>query len=157
MHRRTIEASLAVEVAVSTLIVAAFAIPLMSLLFQERETEQLSRYQYVALVAARDEMYQSRMAVAAGATADSIAHGFEELTGSPLGRIEPMAPGVTLPVTYHKEQSRIETQLVLEPDTGGRIRLATVEARWIDPANQGNGSGGRPSSLKIVFGLLTPP
>jgi hypothetical protein len=144
---------------VAALVVAAVAIPLLTLLFQERDTEQRSRFEYLAILAARDEMYESRMALAAGALPDALAHDWKPLTGNVLERLAGAAPGLTIDASYSPEQARVATQLKLEPAGSSRLRVATLDARWMDPQAAAGSEPGRerPSSLQLVFGLLPPP
>lgn len=152
--------SLAAEVAIGTLIVAAMAIPLLTLLFQERDTEQRSRLEYWAILAARDEVYESRMAVAAGAKPDTLSHDWRPLKDNVLERIKGAAPGVTVDANYHPDQARIATKLTVDQGPG-RLRTATLVARWVDPPTGGgtapSGAKERPTTFQLVFGLLLPP
>ncbi|MBI4868900.1 MAG: hypothetical protein HY816_18325 [Candidatus Wallbacteria bacterium] len=144
---------------VAALVAAAVAVPLLTLLFQERDTEQRSRFEYLAVLAARDEMYESRMAVACGAAADSIGHAWRPLTGNVMERLKDAAPDLSVPATYSADQRRVSTKLDLETGANPRLRVGTLQARWVDPA-AGQPSGDkkeRPSSLQLVFGVLIPP
>lgn len=148
----------AIEIAVATLIAAAVAIPVMTLLFQGRETEQLSRLRSLALLAAHDEMFECRMALAAGALPEGLAHDWRPLVGNVLERLAAAGPGVAIDAVYGPDQSRISTRLTLEPATPSRIRLATLEVRWLDTGPDAGtaAADGRPTSMQLVFGLMTP-
>lgn len=151
----------AVEVMVAVMVVAAVGIPLMTLLFAERDTEQRSRYEYAALLATRDEMYQTRMLVAIGAVPESIAHDFRPLAGSPLDSLGPAFIGAKGGPVYNAEQARVATQLTINPPAPGptqRLQIANLAARWVDPqANATRPGGARKSSVDTVFGVLRPP
>ncbi len=156
-ENRDSSGSFAAEVLVATLVAAAVIVPLLTLLFQERDTEQRSRFEYAALLAARDEICECRMALAAGARPESLAHDWRPLTGNPFERLSDASPGLAVDVTYAAEQARVATRVTLEPGAGGRLRLATVTARWLDPETQRTPGGReRPTSLKLVFGLFAP-
>src|SRR5688572_30428397 len=71
-RRRAISA---VEILVGVAIFASIAIPILSMLYKSREAEQVSRFQYLALIAARDEMYRARFLIGAGAQPNTVAHG----------------------------------------------------------------------------------
>jgi hypothetical protein len=131
----------AVEVMVAVMVAAAIAIPCLTLLFQERDTEQRSRFEYEALLAARDAMYEARMLIGIGAQPASAARTpARPLTGNPLAR-------VTVEITIDGPSATVP-----------RLRPAKVLARWLDPAVASSaGQAGRKSAVELHFGVLRPP
>src|SRR5439155_4950594 len=77
----------AVEILIAVMVAAAITIPVLTLVFQERDTEQRSRFEYLALLAARDEMYQARMLAGMGADLTRVTHGARPVKGNPLDGI----------------------------------------------------------------------
>jgi hypothetical protein len=154
------QATSAVEVMVAVMVAAAIGIPCLQLLFAERDTEQRSRYEYVALLAARDEMYQARMLAALGATPESLAHDFRALEGNPLDGLGQAFIGNKTCSPYYPEQKRISTSLNVDPPLAGntpRIQLATLTARWLDPSQDPAARGGsQKTTVDVVFGVLKP-
>ncbi|MBI3893494.1 MAG: hypothetical protein HY303_18405 [Candidatus Wallbacteria bacterium] len=160
MLDRRIAGSFAIEVLVAALVAAAVAVPLLTLLFQERDSEQRSRFEYLAILAARDEMYESRMAVACGAPPDKVAHPWRPLKGNVMERLKDAAPDLALDVSYHPDQARVATQAVMDAaGANPRLRSVTLDARWIDPTTgpPSPDKRERPSSLQLIFGVLVPP
>lgn len=157
------KAAIATEVLVAALVAAALSVPLLSLAFQERESVQVSRFQYAAVLAARDEMYAVRFAVAAGADPATLQHAWRPLEGDPFTPLAPMATDLGVDVSYPAEQGRIETQLSIEAapgappgsELGRRLRLGTLIARWREPA--AGGVAERPAAVRVVFGVMSPP
>ena len=159
MRARGPGGSFAIEVLVAALVAAAVAIPMLTLLFQERDTEQRSRFEYLAVLAARDEMYESRMAVLAGGDYASLKHAWVPLTKGPLERLKDAAPGVTIDAKYHPDQARVATQLDIDGAATGRLRAVTIGARWSDPQTSAPvpGKKERPTSFQLISSVLLPP
>lgn len=160
----------ATEVLVAALVGGAIAVPLLTLLFQERASVQYSRFRHAAVLAARDEAYEARFAVAAGVDPDSLEHDWQPLVGSPLERLGDRVSGGGLPdAVYAREQQRLQTRLEIltrtVPDSGDpvqeRLQLAAVSVRWDEPevaAEEGPAKKTRrPGSIRLVFGWLLPP
>lgn len=143
-----------VEVVMAALIAALLSIPILALLFQERDTGQRSRFEYGAILAARDEMYETRLLIAAGAVPDELEHGWLPIDGSALDRLAPLVPASDPGYGYHLEQHRIETQLTLEPRSG-TVRVARVLARWLDPTASSQEKANR-AVVSLVFGFPEP-
>lgn len=134
---------------------ALLSVPLLVLMFQERDTGQRSRFEYLALLAAREEMYDARFLAACGATPKPLLeHSWRPQRGGLLARLGPAAASVKSGLEYRPLQSRIETSLSLESGTG-RLRRATVLARWEDPDTKRAGDT-RPDTVRLVIGLLWP-
>lgn len=150
----------ATEVMVAALVAAVLAIPTLGLLFQSRDAEQRSRFEYLALLAARDEMYQSRVLVALGRKPEEVAHGFRSLTGSALEQLAPVFAGTPEKIDYLSEQERVATSITFEAanPVARRLRVGTLVARWMDPAAVGGpGSKSRRTQMELVFGVVAPP
>lgn len=145
----------AVETALAALVAAVLSVPLLVLLFRERDSGQRTRWEYLALLAAREAMYDARFLAAAGAQPVTLARGFHPLTGSPLESLAPVAFGATTQLRYPPAFERIETSLAVEP-AGFRLHRATVTARWSDPAAS-EPNDARPREVRLVTGLLSPP
>lgn len=151
----------AVEVLIAVMIGAAVTVPVLALLFQERDTEQRSRFEYLALLIARDEMYQARMLVGMGADPQQVAHTPRKLSGNPLASIggtffDGTPPG---PV-YPDEMLRIASELVIDGPSQGTPHLhpAHVKVTWLDPdLAKSSANVGRKTDLELHFGVLTPP
>jgi hypothetical protein len=153
----------AVEVMVAVMVAAAIAIPCLTLLFQERDTEQRARYEYEALLAARDAMYEARALIAIGATPASAEkkNPAKPLVQNPLTLLGTALEGGTGDVpNYEDEQKRFTVEVTIGNPSASvpRIRPAKVVARWLDP-NVANSAGqaGRKSSVVLEFGVLRPP
>lgn len=147
----------AVEVMVAVMVAATVGIPLLTLLMQERDTEQRSRFEYLALIAARDAAFEAR-ALAACGKVGAAAHDFEALKGSPLKRLAPLFADGKGPTTteYSSDQARVSLEVKLEAaPTGGQPQLGTVTARWIDPDLAAKDR--RRSTLSLTFGMMKPP
>ena len=150
----------AVEVMVAVMVAATIGIPLLSLVFQERDTEQRSRFEYLALLAARDAAYQARALVACGQAPDSVKRDPPAaLEKNPLLEVKALFPNNDPPALteYSADQKRVTVQLLLDPAASAtaRTRVGTVTAAWVDPelAKQSQ----RRTSLSLVFGLVRPP
>lgn len=152
----------AVEIMVAVMVAAAIAIPCLTLLFQERDTEQRSRWEYEALLAARDAMYEARMLIGIGAQPPAAERKpAKKLTGNPLATLGTVLEGGTGDVpAYDAEQARITVEVSIDGPsaTVPRLRPATVVARWLDPAVASSpGQAGRKSAVELHFGVLRPP
>jgi type II secretory pathway pseudopilin PulG len=146
----------AVEVMVAVMVAAAVGIPLLTLLMQERDTEQRSRFEYLALIAARDEAYESRLMVACGEAAN-VKHGVTKLENSPLRRLATLFEGGA-PNTcdYGPDQLRVTLETALDdPPPGSRLQIGTVTARWVDTELEKKDK--RRASLTLQFGAMKPP
>lgn len=148
----------AVEVGVAMLIAAVVGVPMLSLLFQGRDTEQRSRFELLAVLAARDDMYQSRLLVACGAAPASVAKTPQPLDGNPCQGLQPIFRGTLPDVRYYEIQKRVVASVTMKGPVNGaspRIHLAEAEARW----NEVNGVArdGRKASVVLPFGVLVPP
>lgn len=152
----------AVEIMVAVMVAAAIAIPCLTLLFQERDTEQRSRYEYEALLAARDAMYEARMLIGIGAQPASAARTpARPLTGNPLATLGTALEGGTGDVpAYGPEQARVTVEVTIDAASASvpRLRPAKVVARWLDPGVASSpGQAGRKSAVELHFGVLRPP
>ena len=151
----------AVEVMIAVMVAAAITIPILTLLFQERDTEQRSRFEYLALLAARDEMYQARMLIGMGADPKNVAHGLRQVKLNPLDAIGNTFFEGTLPATkYPAEMERVQVEVSIDGSAAGtpHVHPARVHATWLDPdAAKASGQAGRKSDVELQFGVLTPP
>lgn len=135
---------------------AAVTIPILGLLNQERDTEQRSRYEYMAVLAARDEMYQARMLVGLGTDPGQVQHTPRKLTGNPLDGLGNLFEGGKPAVSYPAEMDRVTVEVSIEAAAAGsRVRPARVTARWMDPAVAA--TSGKKTDVDIYFGVLRPP
>lgn len=135
---------------------AAVTIPILGLLNQERDTEQRSRYEYMAVLAARDEMYQARMLVGLGTDPGQVQHTPRKLTGNPLDGLGNLFEGGKPGVSYPAEMDRVSVELSIDAAAAGsRVRPARVTARWMDPAVAAGSS--KKTDVDIYFGVLRPP
>lgn len=152
--RHTRGAFSAVEVMVAVMVAASIGIPLLTLLFQERDSEQRSRFEYLAILGARDAAYTARALVACGQTPDSVKHGFTALEGNPLESVKAVFPGDRTCTTYAPEQKRVSIEVKIEPPLtpGSRAQMGTVGARWVDPELAKDAK--RRTSIELVFGVL---
>lgn len=153
----------AVEVVVGAMVAGLLGVVVMSTLFQSRDAEQRSRLQYLALLAARDQVYRARFMIGAGAIRSAVERtNFTRLEGDPLADIAGVSDVPINTVSpYYPGQKRIAYKLVLEtPAAGERISLGTVTARWVDGAGDGQAPAAareRPATLQLTFGVLKPP
>lgn len=138
------------EVIVAALVASLLSVPVLTLLFQERDTGKRSSLEYLAMTAARDEMYETRLLVTAGAALPGLQHDWLPLGGSTLQRLGAMGASLGSAFEYHPGQCRIETKLTFS-DGAGRLRRATLLARW-----QPDDATGR-AVTRLVFGVLSPP
>lgn len=146
----------AVEVTIASAVAALLAVPLLALMWQERDTAQRARFEYLAVIAAREEMYEARLLAALGASPGEIAHeDWQPLEGDVLARLANATDGPRPLAAYRPDQSRIETRLEIAHGSG-RLRNATLQVRWSDPQSAA-GSQKRPSGFLLTFGLLLPP
>jgi hypothetical protein len=146
----------AAEVMVAVLVAGVLAIPTLGLMFQSRDAEQRSRYEYLAVLAARDEMYQSRVLAALGRTPDQIRHGFNPLTGSILETLFASPPPA---IAFHADQERVEVALEFEAanPAAKRLRVGKLRARWMSEAvTSGPNAKSRRTSMDLVFGVVLP-
>lgn len=143
------------EVGIASLAIGLLAVPLLAWLMQARDSEMRARHEYLAILAAREEMYEARFLAGAGARLEDLAHGWQPLTGSLMARLAGVASEAAPPVRYHPEQRRVETRCDLAAGSG-RLRRATIAARWVHP-DTGSKRPARPAEFTLVFGLLTPP
>jgi prepilin-type N-terminal cleavage/methylation domain-containing protein len=148
----------AVEVMVAVMVAASIGIPLLTLMFQERDSEQRSRFEYIALIAARDAAYEARTLVACGVKPEDVKLANAALDGNPLAAFVDKNKYVGNPpdVKYPPEQKRIVRDLAIDTaDAAARVFLGKVTARWLDAelAKQDK----RRSSLELVFGVAKPP
>lgn len=153
----------AVEILMGSAIFAVIAIPILSALNTSREAEQVSRYQYLALLHARDEMYRSRFLIGVGAKFDSI----KKNANSPVqgGVMDDLgttfsADGANALPSYTEEQKRISLEVkYVDGVTAAsqRQKLAQVTARWLNDPDGTTNPGERPTTVNLVFGVLKPP
>lgn len=155
MNKRGVSA---VEVMVAVMVGAAVTIPILALLNQERDTEQRSRYEYLAVLAARDEMYQARMLVGLGTDPAQVAHAARKVTGNPVDGIGNLYEGAKPGSVYPAEMERVTVELTIDAAAGSRVRPAKATARWMDPALAATpGQAGRKTDVEVYFGVLRPP
>ena len=150
----------ATETMVAVLVGAAITIPTLGLLFQSRDAEQRSRFEYLALLAARDEMYQSRVLVALGRKTTEVAHAPKVLAGNSLDALTPVFAGPPPIIDYHDDQSRVATGVEFDDtiNQAKRLRVGTITSRWMDPtAASGAANRARRTQMEIVFGVVLPP
>ena len=149
----------AVEVMLAVMVGAAVTIPILALLNQERDTEQRSRYEYLAVLAARDEMYQARMLVGLGTDPAQVSHAPRKLAGNALDGLGNLFEGGKPAATYPPEMERVTVEVAIDAAAAGsRLRPAKVTARWMDPAIANSpGQAGRKTDVEIYFGCLRPP
>lgn len=150
----------AVEVMIAVMVGVAVTIPVLALLNQERDTEQRSRFEYLAVLAARDEMYQARMLVGLGTDPGQVAHTARKLTGNPLDGLGNLFEGGKPALTYPAEMERVTVELTIDGPSAGtpRVRPAKATARWMDPALAATpGQEGRKTDVELYFGVLRPP
>lgn len=147
----------AVEVMVAVMVAATIGIPLLTLLFQERDSEQRARFEYLAILAARDAAYEARALVACGVPPASVAHGFKALEGNPLDVLKDVFQDDRSSTTYSPEQKRVTLEVKIEAPTtaGSRAQLGTVTTRWVDPELAKLEK--RRTTLEFSFGVLKPP
>lgn len=147
----------AVEVMVAVMVAATIGIPLLTLLFQERDSEQRSRFEYLAILAARDAAYTARALVACGQTPNSAKQDFKALDGNPLESVKAVFPGDRTCTTYAPEQKRVSIEVKIDPplNASSRVHLSTVNARWVDPELARDTK--RRTSFELVFGVVKPP
>jgi type II secretory pathway pseudopilin PulG len=151
----------AVEVMVAVMVAATVGLPLLTLLMQERDTEQRSRFEYLAILAARDAAYTARALVACGAKQNEVMHGMEALTKNPpdkgpFDRLKPVFVGNTPDVKYGPDQSRISTEVKGDfPTPAAPVSVGVVSARWVDPDLAA--AQKRRTQLDLVFGMSKPP
>jgi hypothetical protein len=164
MASRALPGTSAVEVLVAVMVCAAIAIPMLTLMQQERDTEQRSRFEYVALLAARDAAFAARALVAAGRMSpDAIGTALDgPLAGHPLDKLGDKFVGTKPGRGYYAEQQRIRIGVQVQPELAGaskRLRLATVSARWMDPAAiiGNNPAKEKRTVIELVAGILKPP
>lgn len=144
---------------VAVLVAAVLAIPTLGLLFQSRDAEQRSRYEYLAVLAARDEMYQSRVLAALGRTPDQIGHDFKPLTGNILEGLAPVFASAPPQIAFHADQERVEVSLAFEGanPAARRLRVGKLRARWMSAAaTSGPNAKSRRTSMDLVFGVVLP-
>ena len=156
MHKRGVSA---VEVMVAVMVGAAVTIPILALLNQERDTEQRSRYEYLAVLATRDEMYQARMLVGLGTDPAQVAHAARKLTGNPVDGLGNLYEGAKPASTYPAEMERVTVELTIDAATAGsRVRAAKAKALWMDPALAATpGQAGCKTDVEVYVGVLRPP
>jgi len=151
----------AVEVMIAVMVAGAITIPILTLLFQERDTEQRSRFEYLALLAARDEMYQARMLIGMGADPRNVAHAPRQVKGNPMDAVGTTYFEGTPPATkYPDDMQRVQVEVGIDSPSAGtpHVHPARVHATWLDPdAAKATGQAGRKSDVEIQFGVLTPP
>lgn len=147
----------AVEIMVAVMVAAALGIPMLTLLFQGRDTEQRSRFEYMASLASRDEMYQARVLVACGVDPNQVAHDFRALEGDPLEDLGSVFAGSKPDVQYHASQKRVQTRVEIRGRGPGsqRIHLGKVTAKWLDDAQAAKDE--RKTTVEMTFGVLRPP
>ena len=149
----------AVEVMVAVMVAATIGIPLLVLLFQERDSEQRSRFEYLAIVAARDAAYQARAVVACGQGVDKAKRDNKALEKNPLEELKEVFLNKNPPTLteYSADQKRVTVEVKFDPPLNPttRAQLGTVSARWVDPelAKQDK----RRTSFELTFGVLRPP
>lgn len=162
MNARRAPGFSAVEVMVAVMVAATVGLPLITLLMQERDTEQRSRFEYLAILAARDEAYQARALVACGKP-DKVAHGMQPLTKPPFSTtaftaLEPIFIG-TPPAgvaKYSPDQARISTAVTADlPTAANPVSVGVIKARWVDPDLAA--AQKRRTTLDLVFGMMKPP
>lgn len=145
----------ATEVMVAVMVAATIGIPLLTLLFQERDSEQRSRFEYLAILAARDAAYTARALVASRKTLQEVNQAPTALTGHPLAAFN-FNPS-DIPTEYSADQKRITVEVKLDnpatPDA--RVVTGVVIARWVDPELAK--SEKRRTSVEFSFGLTRPP
>lgn len=146
----------ATEVMVAVMVAATIGIPLLTLLFQERDSEQRSRFEYLAILAARDAAYTARARVAAGQPLADVNQAAAALTGDPCASL-PTRNGPIQTTAYSADQKRITVEVKLDnPATPtARVVSGVVTARWVDP--EVAKSEKRRTSLELVFGVNRPP
>lgn len=146
----------ATEVMVAVMVAATIGIPLLTLLFQERDSEQRSRFEYLAILAARDAAYTARARVAAGQPLADVNQAATALTGDPCASL-PTKTGPIQTTPYSADQKRITIEVKLDnPATPtARVVSGVVTARWVDPELAK--SEKRRTSLELVFGVNRPP
>ncbi len=147
----------AVEVVVAAFVAAAIAVPLVALLSQQRDAGQRSRYEYLALLAARDAAYESRFLAAAGLDPAKLEQDWTGLKGSVYARLGETASGLRAKFEYPPEHTRIQTH-VAWLSSQGRQHLGRVRVRWQEPEKVGSAAANsrRPSETDLVFGALRP-
>jgi len=146
----------AVEVMVAVMVAATIGIPLLTLVFQERDTEQRSRFEYLALLAARDAAYQARALVACGQTPDSVKRDSAALTGNPLDELKAVWTDAPKLTEYSADQKRVTIEVKIDAAAAGtRMQVGTVNAGWVDPELAK--SEKRRTSLSLVFPVVRPP
>lgn len=148
----------AVEVMVAVMVAATIGIPMLTLMFQERDSEQRSRFEYLALLAARDAAYEARTLVACGVKPEDAKLANAALEGNPLAVFVDKSKFVGTPpdVKYPPEQKRIVRDLAIDTtDAAARVFVGKVVTRWVDPelAKQEK----RRTTLELVFGVAKPP
>lgn len=146
----------ATEVMVAVMVAATIGIPLLTLLFQERDSEQRSRYEYLALLAARDAAFTARALVACGQPLASASHGPEPLASGALESLKDVMKERTC-TSYSDEQKRITVEVKIDnpANAAARVAVGTVTARWVDPELAK--SQNRRSSMDLTFGVNRPP
>ncbi len=152
----------AVEIMIAVMVCAAITVPMLGLLFQERDTEQRSRFEYVALLAARDEMYQAKFLVGIGAQPASVAHAdARPLKGSPMQGIPGTVftdPGGLPDYSADQERVKLVTEIDAAPADVPRLHAARTTAAWLDPELAKIPSQqGRKTTVELQFGVLRPP
>lgn len=147
----------ATEVMVAVMVAATIGIPLLTLLFQERDSEQRSRFEYLGILAARDAAYSARALVACGEKTDTLNQGAKPLEGNPLEAVKAIFPGDKTCTTYSPEQKRVTLEVKMEAaaSTAARAQWGTVTARWVD--SELAKAEKRRTSFELVFGVNRPP
>ena len=138
----------------AALIFGLLAVPLVGLLTQERVTTQRSHLYYMALTAAREEMFTARFLAKAGAKPEQIQHGWTPLKGSVFERLKPVTVGTVPDESYRKEQERIQTQFTFLPGTGP-IRLGVLSVRY-ENKEGGAGANEKGNAIDLPFGVHFP-
>lgn len=157
------------EVLVATAIMAAVLIPTWTLFVSGRGMAVKSKYTYLALMAAREEIDDLRqMSHLSKVDPPALAHDWQPIIGKVMGRlVEPrhgmseceVEPDLT-PHQYTTDQARVFTRVEVRPssDPRGEVWRATLWVRWQEHGERFTEASKRekPGLSRFDFVLVRP-
>ena len=148
----------AAEVMVTVGLVAALAIPTFGLFLQGRGLAFKSKYAYLAVVAAREEIEDLRVRAHTMAGEPwTLKHEWRAVTGAVVARLADLDPDRELgALTYAKDQERVWTMLEVLPPSGPATWPAVLHVRWQEHGETPGGPDEQPGLSRFEFVLVKP-
>jgi len=148
----------AAEVMVTVALVAALAIPTFGLFLSGRGLAFKSKYAYLAVVAAREEIEDLRVR-AHTMTGEPwlLRHDWQPVTGSPFARLADLEPDRELDAyTYSPDQARVFSKLDVLPPVGPSSWPAVLSVRWQEHGEAPGSVPDQPGWTRFEFVLVKP-